>query len=457
MTNRQRLEIQVAKAKKELRELALADDSTSEAIEAKTTELSNLEARAAALPEPEPEPEQGAQGQGQAARRRGTGTPRACEAKSSVASYLAAAMDRGRGRGRGRVQRFARHGCGIVPASAARAPERRATTDADALATRGRWVDRLFGDSAARWMGVSMPSVRPGTATYPVTTAGASASQRGRGEAAPDTAWTVGVTDAKPSRNVVSAKFAVEDAARLPGVEDAVRRELRMALVDGIDKAIFLGDAGANENTADITGLNTSAGVVEEELTQAQATSAIHVLAAFTNMVDGLAAAMLGDLRAVLSVGAYRAWVQTLAVAGQEMTLNRFLEEAGLPQVRVREGISTVTTANSFAAFVGRQRGIMGCGVAPVWGGCTADPRPLLGREDRRGYADPDHSLELQAAPRVQLRANPVCFVGRHRSRSANRESSSTASCSRRAGPHAVAGRCLPPVVCSGRTRVWVS
>ena len=363
MTDRQRLEIAVAKSKKELRELALADDSTAEAIEAKTTELSNLEARAAALPEPEPEPpEPNVQDEDSEDRER-----LQLAAKSSVASYLCAAMEGATvGGPEAEYNAALGMGAGSFPLRLL-APEARATTDADALASQGTWVDRLFGDSAARWMGVSMPSVRPGTATYPVTSAGASAAQRGRGEAAADTAWTVGVTDAKPTRNVVSAKFAVEDAARLPGVEDAVRRELRMALVDGIDKAIFLGDSGANENTADIVGLNTASGVVEQELTQAQATSAVPVLGAFTNMVDGLAAAMLGDLRAVLSVGAYRSWVKALAVAGQEMTLNRFLEEAGLPQVRVREGISTVTTAGAFAGFVGRQRGIMGCGVAPVW------------------------------------------------------------------------------------------
>lgn len=35
-----------------------------------------------------------------------------------------------------------------------------------------------------------------------------------------------------------------------------------MALVEGVDRAIFLGDAGANEDTADFTGLPPNQGSV---------------------------------------------------------------------------------------------------------------------------------------------------------------------------------------------------
>ena len=33
---------------------------------------------------------------------------------------------------------------------------------------------------------------------------------------------------------------------------------MRMAMTEGIDRAVFNGDGGANENTADITGLKTA-------------------------------------------------------------------------------------------------------------------------------------------------------------------------------------------------------
>ena len=363
MTDKQKLEVEAAKARKELRALALNEEATAEQIAEASATVDNLEARAAALPEPDPEPNADGDDEGDAETRE----RRKLADKSRVSRYVGLALE-----GRAADGREGEY-CEALGMSRDSfplrllAPEARATTDAEAKANQGTWVDRLFGDSAARWLGVSMPSVGAGVAAYPVTTAGASAAQRGRTEAAADGAWTVGVTEVKPTRSAVRAAFSVEDAARLPGVEAALRRDLRRELVDAIDIAIFTGDTGANEATADITGLNTATGVVEEELTQAEVDSATAVLGAFTALVDGRAAAMLGDLRAVLSVAAYRSWVAALAVSGQEMTLNRFLEEAGLPQVRVREGISTVTTAGAFAAFVGRQRGITGCGVAPVW------------------------------------------------------------------------------------------
>ena len=41
----------------------------------------------------------------------------------------------------------------------------------------------------------------------------------------------------KPKRGSVRAIFSVEDDARMPGLEDALVRDLRGALMDGIDKA----------------------------------------------------------------------------------------------------------------------------------------------------------------------------------------------------------------------------
>ena len=49
------------------------------------------------------------------------------------------------------------------------APEIRATTSADAEASAGTWLDRVFAESAATHLGVSMRSVPAGVASYPVT------------------------------------------------------------------------------------------------------------------------------------------------------------------------------------------------------------------------------------------------------------------------------------------------
>ena len=259
--------------------------------------------------------------------------------------------------------------------------EHRATADTDTQTMPRRWLDRLFAGTAAERVGVTMESVPAGVASYPVTTAGASAAQRGRGEAAADAAWTIGTTELKPTRNAVRLVFNIEDAARIPGLESALTRDLRMALVEGVDRAIFLGDGGANENTADIAGLTTAA-ISETTITQANKILGPGTLSAFTGMVDGIHAMGLGDLRVVASVGAWRLWEDTIInSAADNMTLAAFLRTAGLSWSS-RGEIETATANGDFGAFVGRSRGIEGAAVAPVWeaGELIRDPYSGAGK-----------------------------------------------------------------------------
>ena len=246
--------------------------------------------------------------------------------------------------------------------------EHRATTGVDTAVVARSWLDRLFAGTASQALGVTMESVPAGVASFPVTTAGAGAAQRGRAEAAADAAWTVGVTELKPTRNAVRAVFSIEDAARLPGLEDALQRDLSMALAEGIDRVIFLGDDGANENTADITGLSATAGLVAKAITQTNKVKGANVLQAFAELIDGKAAMTAGDLRGVFSVGANTLWARTLANTGASVdtTIAEFLRRFGLNWV-TRADIDNATADGDFAAFVGLNRGIDGAGVAAVW------------------------------------------------------------------------------------------
>ena len=268
----------------------------------------------------------------------------------------------------------------LAPERRSAGTEERATTNVDAASTQSLWLDRLFSDTAAMRVGVTFRSVMPGVASYPVTTAGAAADQLGRTQGASDASWTVGVTELKPSRNTVRAVFSEEDAMRLPGLEDALRRDLGMALTEGIDRAIFLGDSGASEDGADITGLATvtaaASGLTESTLTQANKLLAPQTLAVFADMIDGKHAASMGDLRVVTSVGANTLWLSTIAKAAADTkTVGHFLRENGLSW-GIRGDIDTATAAGDFGAFVGRNRGIEGAAVAAVWnsGMFTRDP-----------------------------------------------------------------------------------
>ena len=247
-------------------------------------------------------------------------------------------------------------------------PEDRAVTAVDTQTMPRTWLDRLFAETAAMRLGITMESVPAGSASFPVTTAGASAAQRGKDQSAADAAWTIGVVEMKPKRNAATLKFSIEDTARIPGLESALTRDLRMALTEGVDRAMFIGDSGATPNAGDIVGLQ-GAGITETTLTQANKITGPATLAAFTAMIDGIHANTLGDLNVVSAVGAYRLWENTIinvTTATNNQTLAAFLRLAGLSWA-ARGGIEDATSNGDFAAFVGRRMGIDGAGVAAVW------------------------------------------------------------------------------------------
>ena len=249
--------------------------------------------------------------------------------------------------------------------------EVRATTDTDSQTNQGTWLDRLFADTAAARIGVTFRSVAPGILSLPVTETGASAAQRGRSEVTADAVWTVSVKEIKPTRNAVRAVFSEEDALRLPTLEDGIRRDLASAITEGIDTAVFIGDAGASEARARIVGLNTATGVTEATISQTNKVLGPGTLAAFAGLVDGKHAVGLDQLRVVSAVGANSLWLSTIInSAADNMTLSQFLRASGLSWT-ARAEIEDDTVADAFGAFVGRSRGITGAAVAGVWSSGT--------------------------------------------------------------------------------------
>ena len=106
-------------------------------------------------------------------------------------------------------------------------------------------------------LGINFESVPPGVTAHPVLTAGGSGEQRGRTQAAGEATYSFVVSELKPTRNAVHGIYSVEDHARVPGLSDAILRDMREGIVEKVDRTIFRGDATANEDTADIAGLET--------------------------------------------------------------------------------------------------------------------------------------------------------------------------------------------------------
>ena len=413
MTSAQRLAIRLSEIRQRLNEIAgLESEAVTDEVRAEADKLTGEFATAetqhrAALVAESTEARAAADdfaagnGDGEAAE------VRALRGRVRIGEYVGAAIDQRMAEGAESELNAAlgMRGNAFPLSLLAPAPvEARATTDTDSQTNQsGRWLDRLFAGTAAERIGITMESVAPGVASFPVTTAGASAAQRGRGEAAADAVWTVGVTELKPTRNAVRAVFTEEDAHRLPSLEASLRRDLGMALAEGVDRSIFLGDAGASGTAADIVGLTTAANVVEVEVTQANKILGPGTLEAFSGLVDGKHAMTFGDLMICSSVGAWRLWENTIINASADnLTLASFLRAAGLmwaARGEIRDGDGCRRLGGVRRAWA-RDRGRRSRGAL---GGRDAAPRSVLGERKRGGQSDPQLFLELRIAAREQL------------------------------------------------------
>ena len=254
--------------------------------------------------------------------------------------------------------------------------ETRAAVDGDSKTNQGTWVDRLFADSAAMRLGITMPSVPAGIASYPVTTDGGAPVQRARAEDAAVGTFAVTVSELKPTRNAVHLVYTIEDDARLPGMAAAIQRDMRAAMVARIDRTIFVGDAGASGTDADIKGLTTAAGIGEKTITQSNKVKADKLLELFLDWIDGIHATSMDDVRMVATVGSSKLWGSTVhASTVENQTVAQFLRANGVSWT-VKGDVESNSANGDFGAFAGLQRGIRGTGVAPVWaaGQLVRDP-----------------------------------------------------------------------------------
>lgn len=106
-------------------------------------------------------------------------------------------------------------------------------------------LGRVFADTSAAFVGVAMPTVAIGQASYPVFTDGASADLRAKGVVKDAEAATITAKTLDPTRLTARYVLRVEDAARLMGLEEALRADLRGALGEELDSQVIAGDGTA--------------------------------------------------------------------------------------------------------------------------------------------------------------------------------------------------------------------
>lgn len=144
---------------------------------------------------------------------------------------------------------------GLVPWAALLPAGDEARVDAESTAVAGQGtqqstiLERVFANTAAAFLGVSMPQVGVGDSSFPVFSSGATGELKDKGVVKDAQAATITGNTLTPKR--ISARYLlrIEDAARLRGLEESMRADLSGALGEAWDKIILTGDGTAPNPT----------------------------------------------------------------------------------------------------------------------------------------------------------------------------------------------------------------
>ena len=165
-------------------------------------------------------------------------------------------------------------------------------------------VGRVFADSSAAYLGVSLPTVSTGEQQYVALTAGTTAEQKAKAASVDAAAATFTPKALTPLRLTARYLFSIEDAARLRGMEAALRDDLRAALRDQLDKQVIAGD-GTAPNVGGFLAAAANGGLAA----QADPGAAIafgSLTSLFSDQVDGLYARTVNDVRVLIGEASYR-------------------------------------------------------------------------------------------------------------------------------------------------------
>ena len=371
MTQTQKVQLRQSAVRQKINDLLGVEDRSAEQtteLEALTGEAQTLEVeyRAALVAEPPDDDTTSPAGDPETRERL------EIRDRSSLANYLDAAI-RGRAVDGAESECAAAYDCpaGAVPLAMfearERQPETRAATPAPATVatTLAAPVPALFQRSAAAWLGISMPTVGTGDAGFAVVGTSVTGGPKAKSAAAAETEGAFTVTTAQPRRITGSFRFTREDAARLSGMESALRENLSSVLSDAADGQAVNG-SGSGDGT--INGL--LAIMADPSAPAASAETFARYNAALLSHVDGTFAVDRTGVRALVGAATYRHAGGVFRSDETDLTALDFLTER-FGGVRLSNRIPAAS-ANIQQAII-RRSNPAGDRVAvmPVWEGLT--------------------------------------------------------------------------------------
>ena len=246
-----------------------------------------------------------------------------------------------------------------IPLAMLRRVEERAVTPAptNVQATQHPIVQPVFAQSAAAFLGVDMPMVPAGDAVFPVLTSRPTVG--GPHTDSTSVSETTGSFDAEtlaPARLQASFFYRRTDAARFPGMDDALRMALADGLGEAVDKEVISGTNGLLSGT-NLANHNVNA-----------VTSYANYVSNFGfSRVDGRYAGMVSDIRVVLGSATYaHAGTVYRNNSVDRTALDRLMEVTGGVQVSAH----VPAVAQNGIIRLGMRRDM----VCPLWEGVTIIP-----------------------------------------------------------------------------------
>ena len=224
-------------------------------------------------------------------------------------------------------------------------------------------LGRIFAQTAAAFVGCEFPSVPAGTAAHPVLSSGPSGSRAVKGATVDAEATTFVSAALSPGRGTARVIYNIEDAARLSGMGDSVREDLRGVAGELVDAQVIAG----NGTAPNINGFYSA--LTATPATNPNAVSDWDDLVKLVSSnVDGRYALTAGDVRLLMGADSYAFASVTKAATGPNETALDFVSQrAGGHQVsaHVPEAASDVSRVLAYRAAN------PGAAVCPIWEGVS--------------------------------------------------------------------------------------
>ena len=384
-------EIRAIQIKKRLREIESISDLTDEIrseSDGLQVELRDVETRRAAALASEGDPNETREVTIDSAERK----TRAIGARSKLTRYTAAAIT-GQPVDGAEAEYAEARGCpGYMPldmtgptmeqrqAAFHRAVEHRAVTpapaDTDVPSTHAPIVPAIFDRAAGAYLGVEMPTVATGIASYPVLSTSLQGGMVAESGEATEGAGAFTVKDADPRRLTGAFRIRKEDVAKLPNLEESLRENLSRVLSDEYDKQLVTGDNVA----PNLDGILRQ--LTDPSAPAASAETFDRYLAALTSHIDGLMSVDEMGVRALVGPHTYRHMAASLRAGNAaDQTFTQYWRSNG-GGIRASRRIADPATMIQQAIIRRSNPAGDRVAVAPVWMGMEIlrDPYTAAGK-----------------------------------------------------------------------------